>query len=541
MLNQLSVKMRLVILVALPLFFFAVSALNSLFDLRFLNNQISNLYNDRVVPLQQIKQVADNYAVETVDILHKYRAGIVSKSEFTRRLELAEDVADEQWGTYKSTKLTIKEERLVEQVEVRLNAVKKAISRYQSQVNNGNFLNSDPSVFARELYAIFDPLSESYKELIQLQLDEANLFRLHADEEYENTVIYTVISLILMLTLMLVMAVLIYRSVSKPLGNLRSTISEVANSVNLSVRADVTGQDEIAETAIGFNQMLDRLHKLVKETTTASTTLASSAEEMHAISSQMATTASEQEHRSNQIATAITEMTVAIQQVAENAQQTSEKANRADEQAQLGEGKVQQNIHSIEELSKVVNHSSEIIQQLHHQTNEINQVVQLIQNVAEQTNLLALNAAIEAARAGESGRGFAVVADEVRELAHNTKKATESISQMIGNLQASADDAVDSMSKVKQMGEDSVSHAQESSLVLKEIIESLTIIADMNIQVSTATEEQTAVANEISENVNEFSSGIAMITESSNQNTQASDDLSDLATSLQEQVSLFKV
>ncbi|URR00247.1 methyl-accepting chemotaxis protein [Pseudoalteromonas sp. SCSIO 43095] len=104
-------------------------------------------------------------------------------------------------------------------------------------------------------------------------------------------------------------------------------------------------------------------------------------------------------------------MSSAIEQVAQNAQTTSDKATSADIKAGQGQQAVADNIESINTLSTLVNTNTQLITDLNTQTNDINQVVMMIQSVAEQTNLLALNAAIEAARAGDSGRGFAVVAD----------------------------------------------------------------------------------------------------------------------------------
>ncbi|WP_088329783.1 methyl-accepting chemotaxis protein [Lacimicrobium sp. SS2-24] len=541
MLNQLSVRLRLAILAALPIAFLVIAALFALSVLSTLNQGIGSLYHDRVVPLRQIKVVSDNYAVEIVDILHKYRAGIIGADDLKRRMQQAEQTADQEWRAYLTTKLTSEEERLVDEAERHLKPVKGQIQRYRQMLAANALMSMEHQQFVRELYEVFDPLSSSYHKLINLQQSEAAKFLQQSEEEYQSTRTFFIVMILVVLGLMTWVAIWIYRSIQGPLSSLRNTIIDIGDTANLTMRARVTGKDEIAETASGFNKMVERLHTLVTDVAQASTTLSAAAEQMHNISSQVATTATEQEHQTTQIATAVTQMSAAIQEVAQNALITSQKANSADEQAQLGQNKVKQNIQSINALSEVVDNSSGVIQQLHNQANEINQVVQMIQNVAEQTNLLALNAAIEAARAGDSGRGFAVVADEVRQLAHNTQKATESISDMISKLQVAAKEAVESMGTAQQRAEDSVGHASESSAVLEDIMSAISEISDMNVQVSTATEEQTTVANEISANINEFSSSISMVTESSQQNAEASSELAELAEKLHRQVATFRV
>ncbi|WP_404343790.1 methyl-accepting chemotaxis protein [Pseudoalteromonas mariniglutinosa] len=541
MLNNYTVRTRLAVMALLPLVVFVLTSIFSISTMSGMIKGIDSLYLDRIVPLKQIKLVSDNYAVNIVDLFHKYKAGVITKSELLQAVSEAENTAEKEWKNYLSTQLTAEEKRLVKNVEQRLSVVKSSVSELLSQVNNDQFKQAQQDQFVEQLYQAFDPLSAAYQDLITVQLDEALKFKEAADEEFV-TVSFAMKAIIsLLIIALLVVAYYIYRSIHTPLVSLRNTISTIAQNADLRLRADTYGNDEIADTATHFNSMITRIHTLVTDVTGATLTLSSAAEEMNSISDQVASTATEQEQQSAMIATAITQMSSAIEQVAVNAQATSQKASHTDATARKGQLAVQENIDSINHLSRIVNENTVLINELNTQSTDINQVVMMIQGVAEQTNLLALNAAIEAARAGESGRGFAVVADEVRQLAHNTQKATASINEMISKLQAMAQQAVAAMGSAESSATQSVEFAERSSQLLAEITGEMAQIADMNTQVSTATDEQTTVANELSCNINEFSASISLVSESSQQNAEASQELAALAASLQQQVHEFKV
>lgn len=541
MLNNYSVRTRLAILALLPLVIFTITSFFSINTMGQLVSGIDSLYDDRIVPLKQIKSVSDNYAVNIVDLFHKYRADTITKAEFLSAINDAKNTADNQWQAYISTNLTNEEKRLAADVEKRLLLVQTHLTNLLNSINNGEFSSLTQKQFVTELYQYFDPLSASYQALIDLQLKEAYRFKNEADANYELIKFVMIAAVIILILLLLIVAFFIYRSIQSPLVALRNTITKIATNADLKIRAQVQGRDEIADTAVNFNSMVSRLHTLVTDMAGATLTLSSAAEEMNSISIQVASTATEQEQQSTMIATAITQMSSAIEQVAQNARATSEKATNADLKAKQGQQAVADNIDSINTLSSLVNTNTQLINELNTQTNDINQVVMMIQGVAEQTNLLALNAAIEAARAGDSGRGFAVVADEVRQLAHNTQEATASINEMITKLQGMAQQAVSAMGNAESSAKESVEHATYSSQVLTEINYEVTEIADMNTQVSTATQEQQMVANELSSNINEFSSSIASVSESSQQNAQASQELAQLAATLQGQVNEFKI
>ncbi|MCC2604211.1 methyl-accepting chemotaxis protein [Planctobacterium marinum] len=540
MLNQLTVKTKLLSLCVIPLFAFVFMSLFMIGIMETLIRGIDSLYDDRIVPLKQIKVVSDNYAVNIVDHYHKYRAGLIDKNKLLSDIKQFRKTADENWQKYLQTKLTSEEKRLTEVSARELQNVVRLIESYERniQTSANNPLQGDN--FVKELYSVFDPLSASFNDLIDLQLNEASKFKAESDAEFETTETLLYITLFALIIGMIVLAWLVYRSIQFALRALRDTIINIADTADLRLRAIDDGGDEIAETAAGFNKMLERLENLVRNVSKATYTLSSSAEEMSSISTQVAATATEQEQQTTMIATAITEMSTAIQEVANNANSSSVKANDANGNAAIGIEKIQDNIKGINELSNVVNENAQKITLLNQQTNEINQVVLMIQGIAEQTNLLALNAAIEAARAGESGRGFAVVADEVRQLAHNTQESTTKINDMISKLQMSAKEAVESMSTAQDKASQSVEHAKDSSNVLQEIVTAVMEISDINAQVSVATEEQTAVANEISENINEFTISTGMVAENANHSAVASQELAKLASELQSQIQIFK-
>lgn len=540
MLAQLTVRARLLLLAVVPLLVLIVVISMALSNASKLNDSFDELFTDRMQPISQLKVVSDAYAVAMVDALHKYRAGVFDEAALRKVFSDARSRGDKAWAEYIATRLTRDESSRVDRTKPLLLKVQQLADQYLGQLANGQLLATETASFNRTLYDTFDPLGGELEGLISLQLSEGERLNVETTAQYlaiRNT--FLLIGAVA-LVLVLVAAVMISLSIIRPLSGLRSVISEVQESSNLTLRADTRGRDEVSDTARAFNAMLEHQQALIRHLTDTATQLAAASEEMSAISAQVSQAATAQGDQTSMVATAVHQMSVAVQEVARNAQATASNAADANKEARQGSELVQSNLTSIQGLSTSVEKAGEVIDTLHSQSDEISKVLGVIQSIAEQTNLLALNAAIEAARAGEAGRGFAVVADEVRSLASNTQKATESIRSMIDALQGGARSAVSAMQLSREQAQNSVSRAREAGEVLNHIALAIEGIADGNVQISAATEQQTAVANEISENISSLNDSIGDVVNGAEQSSIASRDLAQLATGLQQQIQRFR-
>ncbi len=541
MLNQITVKMRLLLLALIPLVVLTLVTLIAIHQMQTLNAGIGSLYNDRIQPLRQIKEISDAYAVTMVDTLHKHKAGLIAQPEAQRLMQQAERHAADFWQAYLNTELTAEERRLVQQAETVRAPFLQQMRQFNDKLQNNSLQDLPAERFNQQLYDAADPLIKALNALILLQLEESQIFRQKAQQAAALFRSLFSWSLSMVILLLGVMAWLTYKSIHRPLLSLQDAIEQVGAKLDLRIRATIAGKDELAVAAQSFNSTQQRLQQFFAELAQAITQLAAAAEEMNNISDQVSGTAYQQEHKATLIATAVTEMSAAIQEVAGSALRTSEQANETDSYSQQGYQSVRENLSAIGRLSESLAAVSAVITNLNSETDKISQVLAVIRTIAEQTNLLALNAAIEAARAGDAGRGFAVVADEVRQLATNTQKATESIRGMIENLQGSSQAAVSSMQASENFAQASVSKAKEAGEVIELIKSSVSSIVDMNVQISTATEEQTIVAEDISKNISDFTVSIGEVTHSAKQSAKASSMLAQLAAKLQLQAAAFKI
>jgi len=506
---KISIKVRLIALLALLGTLLLGSAGLGNFALRSNSGSLATIVADRVVPLSQFSALRDSYdailvVVRAIDTPAADRAELAATAE--RQLARGQQF----WSQYLATYLTPEEEQLIA-------ALKPQLERNANIVHDlSHALKAqDAAAIASsraELLQAMAPTMAGVSQLTNLQVREAN-----AEFERAESLAQTLKVLLLVALIGAVAAVsygvwVILVQVTRPIEKMTATMERVAAGDLHKQVAGVERSDEIGAMAKALEVFREALIAKRLADDASARNLTDKARRAEVLDRATQAFRTQVERMTQTLTSAADEMQATAQSMSRNADQTAVQSATVSSAAEQTLSNVQtvaaaseEVAASIDEINGQITRSSEMAERAAasaHETNalvlgladgaeRIGAVVGLISGIAAQTNLLALNATIEAARAGEAGRGFAVVAAEVKELASQTAKATETISHQVNAIQGETARAVDAIQAI-------------ATTVLD--------LRTIAVGVAAAMEEQGTVTQEIVRSASEAAGGTQAVT-----------------------------
>jgi twitching motility protein PilJ len=309
---------------------------------------------------------------------------------------------------------------------------------------------------------------------------------------------------------------------------------------DLRVHASVT-ENFTGAIADSINFAIDQMRGLVSNINRVSVQVARATDETQATARNLAKASEHQAREITAASTAINEMAVSIDHVSSNAAESASVADRAVQIANKGAAVVRATISGMDTIRGQIQETSKRIKRLGESSQEIGDIVSLINDIADQTNILSLNAAIQASMAGDAGRGFAVVADEVQRLAERSSAATKQIAALVKTIQTDTNEAVISMEQTTAEVVNGAKRAQDAGVSLEEIENVSTSLAELIQNISNAARQQAASAGHVSNTMNVIQGITSQTAQNSEATAKSIGDLAKMAKEMRVSVEGFKL
>jgi len=376
-------------------------------------------------------------------------------------------------------------------------------------------------------------------------VETALFFGLFGDEimgssEFMSDLMIIAAGSVVVFALFLVIVFYIVRRFMMPLHEVVDSVRSACQG-EIGRKVEVRTQDEIGTLATSYNQMLDLIVYLIRQTQESSRRLSQSSNEILSATEQQASGSAEQAASISETTATMEELASTYRQIAENADQVVTMAEASLGSAESGQQAVSNTLSAMEQIKTRTQASANKILALGERSQQIGQVLSIINSIADQTKILALNAAIEAARAGEAGKGFSVVAIEIRKLAESVVESTGEIGTIMTEIQSSANDLVISTEqelKQVQSGVELAHTTGESLDKILDLVEQTTVAAK---EISAATQQQKSATDQVVKAMREVAAVAQQTAAGSRQVASAAEALSGMARESSQVGSAFQI
>lgn len=297
--------------------------------------------------------------------------------------------------------------------------------------------------------------------------------------------------------------------------------------------------DEVGEVDLALHFMQRSMKTILNRLENASTMMYShlkeASDQVGQVSSEANSQLTELEHAAN----AMEQISTGIHNVAKSCETAATVSQKTDDTCLEGMSLIHKSDRLIGVLSDNMRLSAGQLKELQSKSDNIDQVLQVINDIADQTNLLALNAAIEAARAGEAGRGFAVVADEVRTLAYNSQQSTADIHSILSEFRRQTHEVVSIMDQCEEQAASTAKGTVQAESVFSRLQTVIEQLGEMNTHIATATEQQSISSLNMKERISQIYRSSQQVSVAAQEANQVSDKILQEAKALSNLIQQF--
>ncbi|HEX2603484.1 MAG TPA: methyl-accepting chemotaxis protein [Oxalicibacterium sp.] len=513
MLNNLSIKLRLVLTMSFMGAMLVIGGIMGVFGLQATNATIQNMYTNQMPSSDAIhtmmeRQLQARTALSRV-AMQLNEANI---DDTIKRAENFYAQADEAWQKYLALPADDGEKKLAADVTEKRNAYLKELNQDLIAALRGRHADEANGILMQRAAVLNSALQKSADALIAVQTKGAQEGYEASQRLYERIRMAAIFGVLAGLIAVGVSAFLLIRAINGPLQEMLVHFESIADG-DLTRRIDVKSKNEMGRLMEGLRKMQTRLTETVTKVREGSLSIGTATTQIAAGNLDLSSRTEQQAASLEETASSMEELTSTVKQNADNARQANQLAISASEVAVRGGGVVTEvvtTMNAIDESAK-----------------RIVDIIGVIDGIAFQTNILALNAAVEAARAGEQGRGFAVVASEVRSLAQRSANAAKEIKSLI-------DDSVDKVGTGSRL-------VAQAGQTMTEVVDSVKHVTDIMSEILAASQEQSA-------GIEQVNTAIVQMDQVTQQNAALVEEAAAAAAALKEQagnlaatVSVFKV
>jgi methyl-accepting chemotaxis protein-1 (serine sensor receptor) len=511
MLKNITVKLRLIVVLAVLSIVSIVIASAGLYALSETNHSIKTIYEDRLVAVGQLQEVLSLNQQNQISLATGVNAEPASLPGEAQRVSERIAAITALWKAYMATSLTAEEKVLAERFAT-LRAQFVAGSLQPALVAmRASDTAALKTIVEGPMRQLAPPVASTISELVKLQLSVGQMEYAKSQQRYSQSRALSWTLAIAGILAGIAMGTWIIRSLVRSLDDALDVAESVAQG-DLTRQVVIDSNDEVGRLLRALKQMQSSLAGIVGQVRSGTDTIATASSQIAAGTLDLSGRTEAQAGALEETASSMEELTATVRQNADNARQANQMAVSAADVA--GKGGVV--VREVVEMMGAIDGSSR----------KIVDIISTIDGIAFQTNILALNAAVEAARAGEQGRGFAVVATEVRNLAQRSASAAKEIKLLIG-------DSVAQVSAGNKL-------VADAGRAMEEVVESVRRVTDIMGEITSATQEQSAGIEQVNQ-------AVGQMDQATQQNAALVEEASAAAASMQEQaatlaslVSVFK-